>query len=146
MSKKRKRTGRCAAERARRAATRQARAAGRDGVLWRQTAEEATLAGKPRYNGYACGHGAHGDAKYSRAKAKRAWREQIGREGASRGSFPFAGALAVSAFPAPCCLSAVACSGSGLRSAHLCDFPAERPPAGRSGRGPQGRAGMSAAR
>lgn len=89
MSKKRKRTGRCAAERARRASTGQVRAAGRDGVLWRQTAEEATLAAKPRYNGYACGHGAHGDAKYSRAKAKRAWRAQIGREGASRGSFLF---------------------------------------------------------
>lgn len=58
-------------------------------VVWRQTAEEATLAAKPRYNGYACGHGAHGDAKYSRAKAKRAWRAQIGREGASRGSFLF---------------------------------------------------------
>ena len=93
MSKKRKRTGRCAVERARRAATRQARTAGRDGVLWRQTAEEATLAAKPRYNGYACGHGAHGDAKYSRAKAKRAWRAQIGREGASRGSFLFFGVL-----------------------------------------------------
>lgn len=82
MSKKR--------ERARRAAARAA-----DGVVWRQTAEEATLAAKPRYNGYACGHGAHGDAKYSRAKAKRAWRREIGREGASRGSFPFAAAVSL---------------------------------------------------
>ena len=44
---------------------------------------------KPRFNGYACGHGAHGDAKYNRAKEKRAWRERGGQEGASRGSFPF---------------------------------------------------------
>ena len=58
------------------------------GVVWRQSAEEAALAKKPRYNGFACGHGAHGDAKYSRAKAKRAWRKQLRQEGASRGSFP----------------------------------------------------------
>lgn len=64
----------------------------RGNVVWRQTAEEATLAGKPRYNGYACGHGPHGDAKYNRARAKRAWRRQMGQEGASRGSFPFPGA------------------------------------------------------
>lgn len=57
-------------------------------VVWRQTAEEATLAGKPRYNGFACGHGAHGDAKYNRAKTKRNWQAQMRHEGASRGSFP----------------------------------------------------------
>ena len=56
-------------------------------VVWRQSAEEATLAGKPRYNGYACGHGVHGSAKYSRTKAKRAWQRQMRQEGASRGSF-----------------------------------------------------------
>lgn len=67
------------------------RKAPRGNVVWHQTAEEATLAAKPRYNGYACGHGAHGDAKYNRAKAKRAWRRDIGREGASRGSFPLYG-------------------------------------------------------
>ena len=55
-------------------------------VVWRQSAEEATLASKPRYNGFACGHGAHGSAKYSRA---RAWQRQMRQEGASRGSFPF---------------------------------------------------------
>ena len=64
-------------------------AAARANVVWHQTAEEATLAHKPRFNGYACGHGAHGDAKYNRAKDKRAWRERGGQEGASRGSFPF---------------------------------------------------------
>lgn len=63
---------------------------GRKGnVVWRQSSEEATLAKKPRYNGFACGHGAHGDAKYNRAKAKRAWKQQLRREGASRGSFSF---------------------------------------------------------
>ncbi len=58
-------------------------------VVWHQSAEEATLAGKPHFNGYACGHGAHGDAKYNRARAKRAWRRQLGQEGASRGSLSF---------------------------------------------------------
>ncbi|MEC4177051.1 hypothetical protein VIN30_11380 [Adlercreutzia sp. R7] len=58
-------------------------------VVWRQSSEEATLAGKPRYNGFACGHGAHGSAKYSRARAKQAWQRQMRQEGASRGSFPF---------------------------------------------------------
>ena len=85
MSRKRKRTGR-----PRPAGTHAGKpAAARANVVWRQTAEEATLAHKPRFNGYACGHGAHGDAKYNRAKEKRAWRERGGQEGASRGSFPF---------------------------------------------------------
>ncbi|MCI8424319.1 MAG: hypothetical protein HFJ72_01455 [Adlercreutzia sp.] len=60
-------------------------------VVWRQSAEEATLASKPRYNGFACGHGAHGSAKYSRARAKQAWKRQMRQEGASRGSFLFCG-------------------------------------------------------
>lgn len=76
-------------------------------VVWRQTAEEATLAGKPRYNGYACGHGPHGDTRYNRARAKQAWRRQIGQEGASRGSFPF--------------------SGRGTAGAPRCDAPAPTP-------------------
>ncbi|WP_296012191.1 hypothetical protein [uncultured Adlercreutzia sp.] len=62
-----------------------------DSAVWRQSAEEATLAAKPRYNGYACGHGAHGAAKYSRTKAKQAWQRQVRQEGASRGSFLFVG-------------------------------------------------------
>ncbi|MVX61462.1 hypothetical protein GKZ27_08350 [Enterorhabdus mucosicola] len=61
----------------------------KDAVVWRQSAEEATLAAKPRYNGFACGHGAHGPAKYSRARAKQAWKRQMRQEGAPRGSFPF---------------------------------------------------------
>lgn len=58
-------------------------------VIWHQSAEEATLAKKPRYNGFACGHGAHGDTKYNRTKAKRTWKQQLRQEGASRGSFSF---------------------------------------------------------
>ena len=55
-------------------------------VVWRQTAEEATLARKPYYNAFACGHGVHGDTKYNRAKEKRTWKRDL-RKGASRGSF-----------------------------------------------------------
>lgn len=58
------------------------------GAVWRQTADEATLAQNPRYNGFACGHGAHGSAKYNRAKENRAWQKQMTQEGAPRGSFP----------------------------------------------------------
>ena len=59
----------------------------KSGAVWRMSAKEATLAKKPRYNGYVCGHGAHGDAKYSRTKSKRAWQKQLKQEGAPRGSF-----------------------------------------------------------
>ena len=61
------------------------------GAVWRQSADEATLAQNPRYNGFACGYGAHGDRKFNRAKANRAWKAQLRQEGASRGSFPFLG-------------------------------------------------------
>lgn len=66
-------------------------------VVWRQSAEEATLAAKPRYNGFACGHGAHGSVKYSRARAKQAWQRRMRQEGASRGSFPFSALALVAA-------------------------------------------------
>ena len=82
------------------AAVADARGGRRGNVVWRQSAEEATLAHKPRYNGYACGHGAHGSNKYNRAQTKHAWREQLRREGASRGSFPFRSANAQNAAPA----------------------------------------------
>ena len=61
------------------------------GVVWRQSAEEATLASKPLYNGFACGHGAHGSKKYQRSKAEQAWKKQLRQEGAPRGSFRFLG-------------------------------------------------------
>ena len=47
------------------------------GAVWHLSAEEATLSHKPRYNGFACGHGAHGDAKYNRARANRAWKRDM---------------------------------------------------------------------
>ena len=71
--------------------TKRAAGAPKTGPVWHMSAEEATLAKKPRYNGYACGHGAHGDAKYDRAKAKRAWKHSMEREGALRGPFLLAG-------------------------------------------------------
>lgn len=87
-------------------------------VVWRQSAEEATLAAKPHYNGFACGHGAHGSAKYSRARVKQAWKRQMRQEGASRGSFPFP-ALALVATAAPSTAAEKmgrVCGGSGTRS------------------------------
>ena len=39
--------------------------------VFHMSSEEATLASKPMYDGYSCGHGAHGDSKYNRAKEKR---------------------------------------------------------------------------
>ena len=57
------------------------------GAVWHQSAVEATLAQKPHFNGYACGHGTHGDTKYNRTHEKRAWKKQLRQEGASRGSF-----------------------------------------------------------
>lgn len=57
-------------------------------VVWKQTAEEATLANKPYINAYACGHGVQGDTKYNRTKEKRTWKRDL-QEGASRGSFLF---------------------------------------------------------
>ena len=58
-------------------------------VVWHQSAEEATLASKPLYNGFACGYGAHGSKKYQRSKSKRAWKRQLRQEGVSRDSFLF---------------------------------------------------------
>lgn len=57
--------------------TKRANRVPKTGAVWHLSAEDATLAKKPRYNGYACGHGAHGDAKYNRAKQKRAWKSAI---------------------------------------------------------------------
>ena len=62
----------------------------KNGPVWRQSAEEATLARMPKYNAYACGTGAHGDAKYNRARHKQAWIRELDKEGpANRGAFPF---------------------------------------------------------
>ena len=77
---KRKRSGRPKAQRKRMAVA-------KSGAVWHQSAEEATLAQKPHFNGYACGHGTHGDMKYNRTREKRAWKKQLRQGGASRGSF-----------------------------------------------------------
>ena len=60
------------------------------GPVWHQSAEEATLAQMPKFNAHLCGTGAHGDAKYTRAKQKRTWKRELDREGAcSRRLLPF---------------------------------------------------------
>ena len=41
-----------------------------EGPVIHLTGVEATLLQKPRFNGFACGYGAHGDTKYNRAKEK----------------------------------------------------------------------------
>ena len=62
----------------------------KSGAVWKMSAVEATLAKKPHYNGFACGHGVHGDVKYNRAKQKRMTQKFLVDQGASRGSFSFA--------------------------------------------------------
>ena len=61
----------------------------KSGAIWKMSAGEATLAKKPRYNGFACGHGVHGNVKYNRAKQKRMTQKILGDQGASRGFFSF---------------------------------------------------------
>ena len=59
------------------------------GAVWHRSAEQATLDRMPKYNGHACKTGAHGDAKYNRAKQKRAWKRDIAwTETRNRGSLP----------------------------------------------------------
>ena len=65
------------------------RARVRGNVIWHQSVEEATLAKKPHYNGFACGSGPQGDTKYNRSKAKRAWKQRMNQEGTPRGPFLF---------------------------------------------------------
>lgn len=68
----------------------QKHAVAKSGPVWHQSAEEATLARMPKYNAHACGTGAHGDAKYNRARQKRAWQKELNNEGLrNRGGLPF---------------------------------------------------------
>lgn len=61
----------------------------KSGPVWHQSAEEATLARMPKYNGHACGTGVHGDVKYNRARQKQALRKEIQQEGPrTRGVLP----------------------------------------------------------
>lgn len=41
------------------------------------SADEATLAQNPRYNGYAVGYGAHGSKKYNRRKSNAEFKRTI---------------------------------------------------------------------
>lgn len=43
-------------------------------------AEKVWQAQKPHYNGYACGHGPHGDKSYNRNKEKRRWKKGLASE------------------------------------------------------------------
>lgn len=62
----------------------------KDGPVWRRSSEEATLDKMPKYNAHACGTGPHGDAKYNRAKQKRAWQKELDRQEArTRGPLPY---------------------------------------------------------
>ena len=73
-----------------RSAARRSRVA-KSGPVWHMSAEESTLAKMPKYNAHACGSGAHGDAKYNRARQKQAWRNELRREDPrNRGGLPFA--------------------------------------------------------
>lgn len=40
------------------------------------TSEQIFNAEKPRWNGYGCGHGVHGDTKYNRRKEKQKFRRE----------------------------------------------------------------------
>ena len=59
---------------------RKKRTLSKSGPVWHQSAEEATLARMPKYNAHVCGTGAHGDAKYNRARNKQAWRNELRNE------------------------------------------------------------------
>ena len=48
------------------------RAIPKSGPVWQRSSEQATLDQMPKYNAHVCGTGPHGDAKYNRAKEKRA--------------------------------------------------------------------------
>lgn len=62
------------------------------GAVWHRSAEQATLDRMPKYNGFACGTGVHGDRKYNRAKQKRTWQNELSSHGARDcGPRPFLG-------------------------------------------------------
>lgn len=61
------------------------------GAVWHMFSEQASLAKIPKYNGYACGYGALGNAKYHRAKSKRAWKAQMQQRRSLSGLLPDCG-------------------------------------------------------
>lgn len=46
-------------------------------VVFYMSAEENTLRQMPKFNGFAAGHGIHGDNKYNRTKSKRQWKKEL---------------------------------------------------------------------
>lgn len=52
------------------------------------SALDATRAQKPQFNGFACGHGPHGDARYNRRKEEQELRRVLHEEG-GHGRPPF---------------------------------------------------------
>lgn len=44
------------------------------------TSDQLFNAEKPKWNGFGCGHGVHGDTKYNRRKNKKAVRNMIDKE------------------------------------------------------------------
>lgn len=56
---------------------RQKAGAQKEGPVWKLSRVEATLQAKPRFNGFACGYGVHGDVKYNRAKERARFRDTI---------------------------------------------------------------------
>lgn len=45
--------------------------------VYKITAEQMFDFHKPKWNGFTCGHGAHGDKKYNRNKAKRNFKKYL---------------------------------------------------------------------
>ena len=72
-------------------AKRKKRKVPKTGPVLQMSGLEVTRLRKPRYNGFACGTGIHGDVKYNRAKAKQEWRRS------SQGELPFYAVM-----PVPC--------------------------------------------
>ena len=59
----------------------------KSGAVWRMSAKEATLAKKPRYNGYACGHGGEMQNTAARNRNARGKATQAGRSPRGAPSF-----------------------------------------------------------
>lgn len=53
----------------------------KSGPVWHVSALEATRLSDPRYNGWVCGAGVHGDVKYNRAREKRQWTREVSEKG-----------------------------------------------------------------
>lgn len=61
------------------------------GAVWHMSSEQATLAKMPKYNGYACGYGAHGNAKYPSCKIETCLESADAKRRSLSGLLPFVG-------------------------------------------------------